>query len=172
MASIAELLKTCFKKHDEKTAISFLRGNRIETCMSFRDLDLDSNKIANLFLKKGIRQSDNIVLLLDKSLVFIVVYIALQKIGAVCVPLNPGFKKSELTYLLNDASPALVITNPNQTNVIDQIDPDLTCMEIDTKIPFQKIAFFKSYSADLKKPNLAPDDPGVIIYTSGTTGDP
>ena len=172
MASIAELLTDCFEKHNKKIALSFLRGNKIETRMSFGDLDLDSNKIANLFLEQGIKKSDNIVLLLDKSLVFIVIYIALQKIGAVCVPLNPGFKKSELTYLLNDASPALVITNPDQTRMINQIDPNLTCMEIDTKISFQKITFFKSYSAELKKPNLAPDDPGVIIYTSGTTGDP
>ncbi len=172
MISIAELLKTCFKKHDEKTAISFLRGNKIETCISFRDLDLDSNKMANLFIKKGIKKSDNIVLLLDKSLVFIVVYIALQKIGAVCVPLNPGFKKSELTYLLNDASPALVIINPAQIEMIKQIDPGLTCMEIDTEIPFQEIGFFKSCSNTLKKVILAPDDPGLIIYTSGTTGNP
>ena len=172
MASIAELLTDCFDKHNKKTGLSFLRGNKIETQLSFGDLDLNSNKMANLFLKQGIKKSDNIVLFLDKSLVFIVVYIALQKIGAVCVPLNPGFQKSELTYLLNDASPALVITNPDQVCVINQIDPDFTCMEIDTKIPFQKITFFKSYSADLKKPDLASDDPGVIIYTSGTTGDP
>ncbi|MCD4723045.1 MAG: long-chain fatty acid--CoA ligase [Desulfobacula sp.] len=65
--------------------------------------------MANLFLKQGIKKSDNVVLLLDRSLVFIVVYIALQKIGAVCVPLNPGFKKFELTYLLNDAAPSLTI---------------------------------------------------------------
>jgi len=172
MVSIAELLKSCFKKHNQKTAISFLRGDKLETRISFQDLDLNSNKMANLFLKQGVKKSDRVVLLLDKSLVFIVAYIAFQKIGAVCVPLNPGFKKSELTYLLNDAAPSLVIINPDKAEMIKQIDSNLTCMEIDTKVPFQEMVFFKSCSNDLKRVFLDPDDPGLIIYTSGTTGDP
>jgi len=172
MVSIAELLKNSFKKQGQKTALSFLRGNKAETRLSFEDLDLDSNKAANFFLKQGIKKSDNIVLLLDKSLVFVIVYIALQKIGAVCVPLNPGFKKSELSYLLNDASPMLVITNPDLSRIIKEIHPGFACLEINTKIPYKKIPFLKSSSDSLKKINLTPDDPGLIIYTSGTTGDP
>ena len=172
MSSVAELLTDCFQKNSKKTALSFLRDNKIETQMPFQDLDLNSNKMANLFLKQGVKKSDNVVLLLDKSLVFIVAYIALQKIGAVCVPLNPGFKKSELTYLLNDAAPVLIIVSQELAGMIKQIDPQLTCLEMDTKIPFQKIAFLNSYSNDLEKVNLLPDDPGLIIYTSGTTGNP
>ncbi|OQY49833.1 MAG: hypothetical protein B6230_07465 [Desulfobacteraceae bacterium 4572_89] len=172
MVSIAELLESCFMKYKQKTALSFLRGDKLETRMSFQDLDLNSNKMANLFLKQGIKKSDNVVLLIDKSMIFIVAYIALQKIGAVCVPLNPGFKKSELTYLLNDAAPSLTIINPDQAGMIKQIDSSLTCMEIDTKIPFQEMAFLKPCSDVVEKATLAPDDPGLIIYTSGTTGDP
>jgi malonyl-CoA/methylmalonyl-CoA synthetase len=172
MVSIAELLTNSFEKHNKKTAISFLRGHEIEPQMTFSDLNLNSNKMANLLLKQGVKKSDTVVLIVDKSLVFIVVYIALQKIGAVCVPLNPGFKKSELTYLLHDATPSLVIINPDQAGMIKQIDSSLTCMEMDTKIPFQEMAFLKSGSVDLKKVNLDTNDPGLIIYTSGTTGDP
>src|SRR3989339_1892136 len=106
MASIAQFLKQSFIKHNQKTAISFLRNNKLETRLSFQDLDRDSDRMANLFLEKGIGRSDHVVFLLNKSLVFVVAYIALQKIGAVCIPLNPGFKESELTYLLNDASPS------------------------------------------------------------------
>jgi len=172
MISIAELLKDCFVKHGRKTAISFLRGNKVETLMSFQDLDQNSNKMANLFLKQGVKKSDNVVLLLDKSLVFILSYIALQKIGAVCVPLNPGFKKTELTYLLNDAAPSLVIINPEQAEIIKQMNSNFNCMEIDTKIPFQEMTFLESCSDNLENRTLKFDDPGLIIYTSGTTGKP
>ena len=172
MESIAELLTNCFKKQNKKTALSFLRGNTLETRMSFGDLDLNSNKMANLFLKQGVKKSDNVVLLLDKSLAFIVAYIALQKIGAVSVPLNPGFKKSELTYLLNDAAPSMVIINQELAGMIKQIDFKLNCLEMDTQIPFQTLDILKSCSGDLETTSLAPDDPGLIIYTSGTTGDP
>jgi len=172
MVSIAELFKNCFKKHGEKTAISFFKGMNIETRISFRDLDQSSNRMANQLLKRRVKKSDNVVLILDKSLFFVVVYIALQKIGAVCVPLNPGFKKAELTYLLKDAKPSLAIINPDKAKMIKQIDADLPCMEINTKIPFHKTALLNSSCQSLGIEHFSPDDPGLIIYTSGTTGDP
>ncbi|MBC8441781.1 MAG: acyl--CoA ligase [Deltaproteobacteria bacterium] len=172
MRSVAELLTDCFQKHSKKTALSFFRGNRIETRISFQDLDVNSTKMASLFIKQGVKKSDNVVLLLDKSLVFVVAHIALQKIGAVSVPLNPGFKKSELTYLLNDAAPSLVIVSPELAGMIRQIDPTVTCMEIDTKIAFQALDILNSCSRELEKICIVPDDPGLIIYTSGTTGNP
>jgi len=172
MISIAVCFRECFEKNGQKTAISFIRGNRKETQVSYLELDKNSNRMANLFLNRGIKKSDNVVLLLDKSLVFVVAYIALQKIGAVCVPLNPGFKKSELTYLLNDAAPSLVLMNPDKVEMVEQIDATLPRMVIDTEIPFQEMTFLKSFSKELEIISLNPDDPGLIIYTSGTTGDP
>ena len=172
MISIAGLFKKTFKQYSQKTAITFLRGNKIETQFSFSELDFHSNKMGNLFLSLGVKKSDNVVLLLDKSLVFIVAYIALQKIGAVCVPLNPGFKKTELNYLLHDAKPSLVIINPELAGIIKQIDASLVCLEINTRLPIQEISLFKSFSHDLEKINQTPYDPGLIIYTSGTTGPP
>ncbi len=172
MISVGTCFRASFKKYSNKTAISFLRGNRIETVLSFQELDLVSNKMANMFLSQGIKKSDNIVILLDKSLIFIVIYIALQKIGAVCVPLNPGFKKSEINYLLNDVDPALVIMKPNKAEMVKQINPALNCMMINTHIPFQEIDFFKSFPNNSKKIKIISNDPGLIIYTSGTTGNP
>lgn len=172
MASIAQFLKQSFIKHNQKTAISFLRNNKLETRLSFQDLDRDSDRMANLFLEKGIGRSDHVVFLLNKSLVFVVAYIALQKIGAVCIPLNPGFKESELTYLLNDASPSLVLAEKSLAGMVRKIDPRLAMLEIDTKIPFQEAAFFNSFPDHLEKPGPGPDDPGLVIYTSGTTGNP
>jgi len=170
--SMAAHFKDCFKKHNSKTAITFLRGRSVETRMTFMDLDKNSDKMADLFLQQGIKKSDNVVLLFDKSLVFVVAYIALQKIGAASVPLNPGFKKSELTYLLNDAAPSLVLVNPDKRGMIEEIDPDLRCMVIDTTVPFQEMNFLDSCASELEKVDLGPDDPALIIYTSGTTGDP
>jgi malonyl-CoA/methylmalonyl-CoA synthetase len=170
--SMAAYFKDCFVKYSAKTAIFFLRGGSVESRISFLDLDKNSDKMANLFLQQGVKKSDNVVLLFDKSLVFVVAYIALQKIGAVSVPLNPGFKKYELTYLLNDAAPALVLVNPDKSGMIEEIDPHLRCLVIDTIVPFQDMSFLNSCAGELEKIDLSPDDPALIIYTSGTTGDP
>ncbi len=43
-----------FSDQSEKKAISFYRGDTLETEVSFRDLEEDSNRIANSFLGMGI----------------------------------------------------------------------------------------------------------------------
>ena len=172
MTSIAQLLKLSSIKHSQKTAISFLRNNQLETRLSFLDLDRDSNRMANQFLDMGIGRLDHVVFLLDKSPVFVVAYIALQKIGAVCIPLNPGFKESELTYLLNDASPSLAVVEKKLAGLIRRIDPHLALLEIDSTIPPQDSGLFSSFSDSLETPGPVATDPGLIIYTSGTTGNP
>jgi acyl-coenzyme A synthetase/AMP-(fatty) acid ligase len=102
-----QTLKDCFTKialdKGNKIAIRFLRGGVIETEISYLTLNQDSNRLANFFIDWGIEKGDRVVLYLPKSVFFVVAHLALQKIGAMAVPLNPGFKKSEMAYLLGDA---------------------------------------------------------------------
>ncbi len=172
MTSLVEHFKTSFEKYNKKNAISFLRGNNTETVISFSELDANSCKIANMLSHNGVKKNDHVVLICNKSLTFIVIYIALQKMGAVCIPLNPGFKKPELRYLLNDADPALVITEPAITDTIKRINPHLNCITINTGVPFQNINFFSSFPSDFEEIKINSSDPALIIYTSGTTGNP
>ena len=169
-------LKDCFMdsslSHGEKIAVSFLRDGKIETEISYLKLGQDSNRMANTFLDLGVKKRDRVILYLDKSLVFVIAHLALQKIGAITVPLNPGFKKSEMMYLLKDADSRLALTGSEQETVIKEIDTGLTTILVDTKKPYQEIDFFRSGSVDLIGPEIHRKDPGVIIYTSGTTGKP
>jgi len=91
--------------------------------------------MANTFLDRGVTKGDRVILYLQKSLVFIIAHIALQKIGAIGVPLNPGFKLSEMEYLLGDAQASLVLTDPQNDTVIQHIDPQVDIIELDTKKP-------------------------------------
>ncbi|UCF88964.1 MAG: acyl-CoA synthetase, partial [bacterium] len=85
-----ECLNRCFGRifsaSEEKTAISFFRGEELETEVSFRGLDEGSNRIANAFLDMGVARGDRVILYLDKSLFLVVSYLALLKIGAIAVP--------------------------------------------------------------------------------------
>jgi malonyl-CoA/methylmalonyl-CoA synthetase len=172
----SESLSGCFLKsfltHREKKAISFFRDGILETEISYGELNQDSNRMANIFLDLGIEKGDRVILYLPKSLAFIVAHLALQKIGAIGVPVNPGFKKMEMEYLLEDAGPALVILGPGQENTIKEIDPWISILKINTELPYQELDFFRSASDILPKIKILPDDPGLLIYTSGTTGKP
>ena len=95
---------------NEKPAITFLRDGQVETEISYFELNQDTNRMANTFLAQGIKKGDRVILFIQKSLIFVVAHLALQKIGAIAVPLNTGFKKSELQYLLHDAEAGLILS--------------------------------------------------------------
>jgi malonyl-CoA/methylmalonyl-CoA synthetase len=172
----SESLKDCFLwsflMRGEKKAISFLREDLVETEISYRELNQDSNRMANTFLELGMKRGDRVILYLPKSLAFVVAHLALQKIGAIGVPLNPGFKKSEMVYLIEDTGAKLVLSGSEQEAIIREIAPQLPTLVISTERPYQEIDFFRSAPDSLPKIEIGSDDMGLIIYTSGTTGKP
>jgi malonyl-CoA/methylmalonyl-CoA synthetase len=144
----------------------------VETEISYRELNQDSNRMANTFLELGMKRGDRVILYLPKSLAFVVAHLALQKIGAIGVPLNPGFKKSEMVYLIEDTGAKLVLSGSEQEAIIREIAPQLPTLVISTERPYQEIDFFRSAPDSLPKIEIGSDDMGLIIYTSGTTGKP
>jgi len=171
-----ESLRDCFLdtflRRGEKEAISFLREGMVETEISYRELNQDSNRMANTFLDLGVKKGDRAILYLPKSLGFVVAHLALQKIGAIAVPLNPGFKKSEMLYLLEDTEAKLVLSGSEQEATIKEIDPRLTTVVIATERPYQELDFFRTASDSMPQVEIGSEDTGLIIYTSGTTGKP
>ncbi len=159
-------------KRGEKKAITFLRNGITETELTYSELKKEVYCFAEILQDQGISKGDRIIFFLEKSILFVVAHLALQSIGAVSIPLNNGFKKGEMTYLLKDAKAALVICDTGKGDWIKQIHLDSRIMEIQTKAPYQKLKSLKDHSCSFSKIKSEPQDPGLIIYTSGTTGDP
>jgi malonyl-CoA/methylmalonyl-CoA synthetase len=161
-----------FSADRKKTAISFFRDGVVETELTYGDLDQDSNRMASTLRDMGVKKGDRVILFLPKSMMVVIVHLALQKMGAVGIPLNPGFKKSEMAYLLHDAEARAAFTGPDQEAIVHEIDPRLTTITIPADRPYQDLDLFQSAPDDLAREEVGPDDPGLIIYTSGTTGKP
>lgn len=172
MTSLSDYFTASASKWGGKKAIFFLREGKIETLISYEDLDIHSSQVANVFLALGVEKGDRVILFLPKSLIFVVAYLAIQKLGAIAVPLNPGLKKPEMEYLIENVEPTLVLSGPAQRVIVDKIDPHLNNLHIDTQERYQDISFFRSASKEITPLQVGPDNPGLIIYTSGTTGDP
>ena len=170
--SLGDFFTATFLMHREKPATTFLRDGKVETEISYLELYRDTNRLANVFLDQGINKGDRVILFIQKSVVFVVAHLALQKIGAMTVPLNTGFKESELQYLLGDADASLILADPGKEALIRGIDPKLSTFIIDTRIPYQDLDIFGSASGEYPTVEVRPDEPALIIYTSGTTGKP
>jgi len=155
-----------------KPAITFLRDGRVETVLSYAELDRGADRMRCLFQSMGIGKSDRVILFLQKSLVFVIAHLALQKIGAVSVPLNPEFKRSEMEYLIQDTQPRAILLDAGTEALVQEIDSTLTTLTIDTRKPYQNIDIFKNAPDNYSETTVGPEDPALIIYTSGTTGKP
>ncbi len=140
--SLGDCFTESFLARKEKTAITFLRDGRTETQISYLELERDASRMANTFLAMGVEKGDRVILFIPKSLIFVVAHLALQKLGAISVPLNPGFKPSEMQYLLGDAQAKIILLDPQKESFIRQIAPDLTSLVSDSRKPYQDIDIF------------------------------
>jgi len=170
--SISSWFENSCSKWHKKTAITFLRNGEVETVLTYSQLGHDVSRFAETLSGRGVTKGDRVLLFLEKSLISVVAHFALQKIGAVSVPLNPGFKKGEMQYLLKDADAVLVVADEGKGAWIREIDPGAQVMELPTRKSYQEGMRFDSISHSLFETIPSPEDPGMIIYTSGTTGDP
>lgn len=93
--NIAELLILNANRYPKKTALIF-KDNRI----SYHELNNRVNKIANGLKKLGIQAGDKVGYLMRNCNQLIEVYFAIQKIGAIAVPLNSSLISREIVFLL------------------------------------------------------------------------
>lgn len=170
--TIARRFEVVCQRSGRRNALTFLRNNRTETTLTYQQLDHEINRCAKMLIDRGIGKGERVILLVEKCLFAVVAHFALLRIGAIAVPLNPGFKYGELTYLIGDADPALMITAPDKTALIRKIDPRVPILPVDPLVPYQDLSLFGESRATVPDREIEPQDPGLIIYTSGTTGNP
>jgi malonyl-CoA/methylmalonyl-CoA synthetase len=169
---ITECFDASFSSNAQKPALRFLRDGRVETELTYANLDADTNRMAGYFSHTGIRKGDRVILFLPKSVTFLIAHLSLLRIGAVSVPVNPGFLKAEMAYLTEDTRPSLIVAGVTQAEVLNAVNPKLNRLILDTDQPYAKLGFFRSFSDKRSPVDILPEDPATIIYTSGTTGQP
>jgi len=170
--TFTSLIKATCHQFIDKTAIQFYCHGKLETILTYEQLDQDTHQMAHYFLSMGVKKGDRVILLIQKSVIFMVAHLALQKIGAICVPLNPGFKASEISYFMEDAAPVLILAGTEQSTLVHQINSKIALVSVHQNKPYGQLTFFRSNTKEDLTVKTYPSDPALIIYTSGTTGKP
>ena len=150
----------------------FLRsaGGRL---YSYRDLDLESARTANVLRDLGVATGDRVAVQSPKSPAALMLYLGAVRAGAVYVPLNTAYTPSELGYFLADAEPALMVCGPDQRDAIEPVAAEAGGPRIETLGANEDGSFAAATSAAdtaFDDMDLEADDIASIIYTSGTTG--
>ena len=116
---------------------------------TFADIDVRSNRVANLLLHRGLKQGDRLCAHLANCVEMIDLYLACMKLGVIFVPINILYREREISHILNDAEPALAITEADVAGFADEA----------ARMP-----------GDRPLVTIDGDAAAGIIYTSGTTG--
>src|SRR5699024_3863816 len=85
---------------------------------TYADLDIAHRRLAGWLNAQGVAQGDRVAVYLGNSSEFAIAFLAILRIGAVHVPVNPMFGPAELGHELSDADVSLVITKTALTHNI------------------------------------------------------
>lgn len=127
-----------------------------DTTLSFAEVRAMSDRLAGALHRRGIRHGDRVTWWANVSIECPPLYYALASLGAIFVPMNPGYRDDEAAAIVDLVEPSLQISD-------DAHDGDVTMAELLDE-------------PDSGRPDVEPDisenDPDVIFCTSGTTGTP
>ncbi|GAA0384251.1 long-chain acyl-CoA synthetase [Acrocarpospora corrugata] len=77
--------------------------------LSYPELDLRVNRLANAMTARGIGRGDRVVWLGQNSFRVLELLLAASRIGAICCPVNWRQSADELRFVLEDLTPSLVV---------------------------------------------------------------
>ncbi len=179
--NIFDKFKEICNKYPEREAV-ISQGKRFTYSQMYELV----TKLSQALLEQGAIKGDRVAVLLRNTYQTVVSYLAILKIGAIEVALNPVMDSPEvIMYALKDCSAKFLISNNNYLkNIKDELIKDnflevifsVDSLEESTMIDAYKYLFFeKVFEAEVKEEvNIAieENDLALIMYSSGTTGLP
>ncbi len=137
--------------------------------LSYLQLHERSNQMAHWLQEAGVKHGDRVAICLDRSANMIVAVLAVLKAEAVYVPLDSNYPVERLSYIINDCSASVLIT---QDCVLDHFKEAAIDLSTSTLLNLDKATEWDRYSKQAPIVKLTATDPIYMIYTSGSTGKP
>ncbi len=177
------LLDTSCKKYADYNAL----GMALETPLTYQQLHEHVYVLAAYLRSCGVQSGDRIAILAENSHNWGIVYLAVVRLGAVCVPILPDLPEADVHHILSEMACDIVFITKRQIEKI--YDLKIACSRVVTLddyqdasnivgvIPFSTFlaeageAFSADYSAGiLEFAEVGSEQLASILYTSGTSG--
>ncbi|MGB9853299.1 MAG: acyl-CoA synthetase [Candidatus Bathyarchaeales archaeon] len=149
--------------------------------ITYAELQSMVNSLGNALKSLGVKVGDRVLLRLFNTPEFIVSHLAIQKIGAISVPLHPLWRAKEVSYIANDCEAKVLITNSQLVEETEKARDEMETVKhailVGDEVSSKYVAFndlmesFKE-ATDLDAVRVDQDEIALLQYTSGTTGPP
>ncbi|MEK8079861.1 amino acid adenylation domain-containing protein [Pseudomonas sp. XK-1] len=129
--------------------------------LSYAELEAQANRLAHLLIERGVGPEARVGLSLERGNSMIVGLLAILKAGGAFVPLDPGYPRERLAFMVEDSGLQWLITSSDLAGRLPAVDT--LCLDrLDLSV----------YSSEAPKVALHPLNLAYLIYTSGSTGQP
>jgi acyl-CoA synthetase (AMP-forming)/AMP-acid ligase II len=169
--NLPDLLAHQARKFPDKEAI-VTPTDRI----SYRNWHTTVNKLADSLQKLGIQKGDKVVLHMPNTKEFMYTYFAVQRLGALIVPINAKLVQNEVSYILNHSDAKMFVTHEMLFEGVRNLENSGSFTFVKTGEAHDDWLSLESLIAEGNPDeipcDLTENDEASILYTSGTTGDP
>ncbi|MEU6626008.1 AMP-binding protein [Streptomyces litmocidini] len=189
--SLVAAWKARVAKNPDATALRFFDG-----ALSAREVDAASDALAAAFEARGTGRGDRVGIYLQNIPQYPLVLLALWKLGATALGLNPMYRRQELRRIIDDSGAVgVVCADGDVDETLDTLTGSTVRWLISTSsLDFQSrndarvfattgrpapapdgdlVALIGEYTGRRPSPaELTRDDVAFLTYTSGTTGPP
>ncbi|HEX6040707.1 amino acid adenylation domain-containing protein, partial [Longimicrobium sp.] len=140
--------------------------------MTYGALNRRANRLAHGLRARGVGPGVRVGLCVERGPAMVEGVLGILKAGGVFVPLDPGYPRERLEYMLADSAPAAVLAQgPVMANVgatLAGLGRDVPVLELDAAAP----AWADAPESNPERGGLTPEHPAYVTYTSGSTGRP
>ena len=156
-ASLHHLIEVQAARTPEEVAVVF-EGARL----TYRELDLAASALAARLRALGAGPESLVGVAMERSLELLVALLGILKAGAAYVPLDPGYPRERLAFMLEDSGVGILLSQERLAASLPAHDGQLLLLD---SLPAPE----PGESAGVR---IEPDGLAYMIYTSGSTGRP
>ena len=137
---------------------------------SYAQVGDEADRLSAAFAAQGIAAGERVLMLLSNRPEFLTVLLALQRLGAIAVPVGVREQRPGLAYIANQCGAMAIVFDDE---LADRVPDSTDAPALSRRISANSLATLAN-TAQGNPPAAEPreTDVAVILYTSGTTGQP
>jgi acyl-CoA synthetase (AMP-forming)/AMP-acid ligase II len=163
MDLVPDLIGMACARFPRRTAV--VAGER---ALTFAELDDRADRLAGVLAGAGIGAGDRVAVISTNRVEYLEIQVAAMRVGAVLVPLNFRLAVPELSYIVGNCRPSLLLAGEQFVDAARALDVPWTL----PLGPEYEAVIASSPRMDARKRSARASAPSMILYTSGTTGRP